>query len=77
MLALSDYAGQSDFVSKLVGCFAEDQTDEQLIEAVNNAFGTQLTAEDFSKVMGNIRASTIDIPDFTDPKTKNNLDIMK
>lgn len=77
VLALSDYAGQSDFVSKLVGCFAEDQTDEQLIEAVNNAFGTQLTAEDFGKVMGNIRTATIDISDFTDPATKNNLDIMK
>ena len=31
VLALSDYAGQSDFVSKLVGCFSADQTDEQLI----------------------------------------------
>ena len=77
MLALSDYAGQSDFVSKLVGCFAEDQTDEQLIAAVNSAFGTQLTAEDFGKVMGNIRATAIDISDFTDPATKNNLDIVK
>ena len=77
VLALSDYAGQSDFVSKLVGCFAEDQTDEQLIAAVNSAFGTQLTAEDFGKVMGNIRATIIDISDFTDPATKNNLDIVK
>lgn len=77
VLALSDYAGQSDFVSKLVGCFAEDQTDEQLIAAVNSAFGTQLTAEDFGKVMGNIRATAIDISDFTDPATKNNLDIVK
>lgn len=77
VLALSDYAGQPDFVSKLVGCFAEDQTDEQLIAAVNSAFGTQLTAEDFGKVMGNIRATAIDISDFTDPATKNNLDIVK
>lgn len=77
VFALSDYAGQSDFVSKLVGCFAEDQTDEQLIAAVNSAFGTQLTAEDFGKVMGNIRAVTIDISDYTDPSTKNNLDLVK
>ena len=77
VLALSDYAGQPDFVSKLVGCFAEDQTDEQLIAAVNSAFGTQLTTEDFGKVMGNIRATAIDISDFTDPATKNNLDIVK
>ena len=77
VLALSDYAGQSNFVSKLVGCFAADQTDEQLIEAVNSAFGTQLTAEDFGKVMGNIRAAAIDISDYTDPATKNNLDLVK
>lgn len=77
MLALSDYAGQPDFVSKLVGCLAEDQTDEQLIAAVNSAFGTQLTTEDFGKVMGNIRATAIDISDFTDPATKNNLGIVK
>lgn len=77
VLALSDYAGQPDFVSKLVGCFSEDQTDEQLIAAVNSAFGTQLTTEDFGKVMGNIRATAIDISDFTDPATKNNLDIVK
>lgn len=77
VLALSDYAGQPDFVSMLVGCFAEDQTDEQLIAAVNSAFGTQLTTEDFGKVMGNIRATAIDISDFTDPATKNNLGIVK
>lgn len=56
VLALSDYAGQSDFVSKLVGCFAEDQTDEQLIGAVNDAFGTELKTEDFTKIAAIIRS---------------------
>lgn len=55
VLALSDYAGQEGFVSKLTSCFAEDQTDEQLIEAVNDVFGTKLSAEDFSKAMSGIR----------------------
>lgn len=77
VLALSDYAEQSDFVSKLVGCFAEDQTDAQLIAAVNAAFGTELTAEDFSKVMENIRAVTIDTSGYVDPSTKNNLDLVQ
>lgn len=77
VLALSDYAGQEGFADKLVGCFAEAQTDEQLIAAVNAAFGTQLTAEDFGKVMGNIRAVTIDISGYTDPSTKNNLDLVQ
>lgn len=77
VLALSDKAHESDFISKLVGCFTVEQTDEQLIAAVNSAFGTQLTAEDFGKVMGNIRSLYIDTSDYTDPKTKNNLDLVK
>lgn len=77
VLALSDHASESGFVSKLVGCFTADQTDEQLIESVNSAFGTQLTAEDFGKVMGNIRAVYIDTSGYTDPTTKNNLDLVQ
>lgn len=77
VLALSDKAHDSDFISKLVGCFSDNQTDEQLITAVNTAFGTQLTSEDFGNVMKNIRAVTIDISDYTDPATKNNLDLVK
>ncbi len=77
VLALSDYASEDGFVSKLVGCFAEDQTDAQLISAVNSAFGTQLTAEDFGKIMENIRAVAIDLSGYTDPATKNNLDLVQ
>lgn len=76
-LALSDFSGQADFVSKLVGCFTAEQTDAQLIAAVNSAFGTELTAEDFGKVMGNIRAVTINTSGYTDPDTKNNLDLVQ
>lgn len=77
VLALSDYAGQSDFVSKLVGCFTAEQTDEQLIAAVNAAFGTELKSEDFGKVMGSIRAVYINTSGYTDPTTKNNLDLVQ
>lgn len=77
VLALSDFSHDSDFADKLVSCFQENQTDEQLIAAVNSAFGTQLTAEDFGKVMGNIRSLYIDTSDYTDLKTKNNLDLVK
>ena len=38
-LALYDHSKTDGFVDKLIGCFAEDQTDEQLIAAVNSAFG--------------------------------------
>lgn len=77
VLALSDYAAEDGFIDKLVGCFAADQSDEQLISAVNSAFGTFLTTEDFTKIMGSIRAVYIDTSDYTDPNTKNNLDIVK
>lgn len=77
VLALSDKAHESDFISKLVGCFSADQTDEQLISSINSAFGTQIAVEDFSNVMKNIRAVTIDTSDYMDLTTKNNLDLVK
>ena len=77
VLALSSHSAEDRFVDKLVGCFAENQTDEQLISAVNSAFGTSITAQDFSNVMSNIRNAYIDTSDYTDPNTKNNLDLVK
>lgn len=77
VLVLSDKAHESDFISKFVGCFTENQTDAQLIAAVNAAFGTELTAEDFTKVMQGIRAVYIDTSGYTDPNTKNNLDLVQ
>ena len=58
VLALSDYTEEDGFIDKLIGCFAADQTDEQLIAAVNTAFGTELASEDFTKIMENIRKTT-------------------
>ena len=76
-LSLYDYAQEADFVSKLVGCFASEQTDEQLIAAVNAAFGTAISAEEFSQVMGAIRSVYIDTSGYIDPCTKNNLDLVE
>ena len=55
VLALSDYSREDGFTDKLVGCFAADQTDEQLISAVNETFGTDIKSEDFTKIMNDIR----------------------
>ena len=77
LLALSDHMGEDDFVSRLVGCFSEGQTDAQLIAAVNAAFGTAIAADDFSRVMQGIRAVYIDTSGYTDPATKNNLDLVQ
>lgn len=56
VLVLSDYSREDGFTDKLVGCFAADQTDEQLISAVNEAFGTDINSKNFTKVMNDIRA---------------------
>lgn len=77
VLALSDYAEEAGFVDKLVGCFADGQSDAQLISAVNATFGTNLSAEDFTKVMSAIRAVYISTAGYIDPSTKNNLDLVE
>lgn len=58
ILALYDHAQADGFADKLVGCFADDQTDEQLIAAVNAAFGTELSAEDYGRIMDQIRTGS-------------------
>ena len=77
VLALSDYSNQTDFVDKLVCCFQKDQTDTQLIAAINAAFRTDIAADEFSMVMDSIRAVRIDVSRYTDPATKNNLDLVQ
>ena len=76
VLALSDCSEQSGFVQKLVGCFAEGQSGSQLIAAVNAAFGKEIDAEEFSKIMNTIRAVYISTSGYVDPYTKNNLDLV-
>lgn len=51
VLVPSKTAHKRDFVSRLVGCFTAEQTDGQLIAAVNAAFGTGLSVEDFRKAI--------------------------
>ena len=75
-LARSSYSSEDGFVDKLVGCFTQDQSDEQLISAVNSAFGTSITTQDFSNVMSNIRNAYIDTSNYTDPNTKNSTDLV-
>lgn len=76
VLALSDHAGNRGFAEKLAGCFTAEQTDAQLIAAVNAAFGTDLSAQDFTNVMKAIRAVYIPVSGYIDPSTKNNLDLV-
>ena len=75
-LALSDYAQEDGFVGKLVGCFSTGQTDAQLISSVNSAFGTSLSAQEFTQIMTSIRAVYISTAGYIDPYTKNNIDLV-
>ena len=69
VLALSDYASQPGFVSRLVSCFRPEQTDSQLVNAVNAEFGTNIQLQDFSNVMRNIRSRQINTSTYTEPST--------
>lgn len=75
VLALYDYT-EEEFVEKLVGCFSEGQTDEQLIAQINAAFGTDIPASEFSYVMEMVRAVYIDTSEYKNPEMKNNLDLV-
>lgn len=75
-MALYDKSYDLDFVNKLVGCFQEGQTDAQLIASVNSAFDVNISVTEFTNMMHSVRAVYIDSSDYTDPTTKNNLDLV-
>lgn len=77
IMALYDKSGSSNFVSRLVSCFWDNQTDTQLINAVNSKFGTNISVEEFSRVAQNLRTTYIDYSEYYDPTTKNNLDLVQ
>lgn len=59
--ALYEFSFAPDFVSKLVGCFAPDQTDEQLIAAVNAAFGTDIDAAEFTQLIVGVNQEIVSV----------------
>ena len=77
IMALYDHSRQPGFVSRLVSCFWPEQTDDQIVRAVNTEFGTSITTQDFTNVMRNIRSRQINTSGFGDPGSKNNLDLVE
>lgn len=65
----------NDFISKLVDCFEQAKDDNELLNMLNSAFGTNISAEDFSQLMSVISNTVIDI-DLSNTD-KNNLDLVK
>lgn len=76
MLTLEEQSTQDGFIETLVGCFEAEQTDEQLVQNVNQAFGLEFSVEEFSEIMNGIRSVTIVTSDYYDKTTKNNLDLV-
>lgn len=65
----------NDFISKLVDCFEQAKDGNELLNMLNSAFGTNISAEDFSHLMSVISNTVIDI-DLSNTD-KNNLDLVK
>ncbi len=61
VLALSEHAAEDGFIERLVGCFALDQTDGQLIVAINAVFGTEIVDSDFTKLMNSINQKLVEV----------------
>lgn len=59
-LALFTRGTEEGFVDKLVGCFSEGQSDEDLIANANATFGTNILASDFSSAVQKMRDEHIE-----------------
>ena len=77
VFSLYEYVEETDFANKFVGCFAAEQTDAELIANINATFGTNISVDEFTNVMSATRNAYINTANYTDPTTKNNLDLVK
>lgn len=77
LFSLSDKSEDENFVKNFVSCFKKNQSDEDLIKAVNQKFGTEIKYYEFQKMMQSIKGAEISTVGFTDKTTKNNLDLVK
>lgn len=58
-LALYPKEQEGNFVGRLTSCFAQEQTVDQLIAAVNTEFGTSINTEDFKKLMATAQGEIV------------------
>ncbi|MBQ7830606.1 MAG: hypothetical protein IJ393_00870 [Clostridia bacterium] len=60
VFALHDEAEEDGFVERLIGCFTiADQTDEELVSAVNTEFGKDIKTEDFQNAVAEFRDTQV------------------
>ena len=51
VFSLTEHSNDENFVRNFVKCFKRGITDEQLVERVNEKFGTEIRYEEFKKMM--------------------------
>lgn len=61
LFSLSDKSEDEDFVKNFVSCFKKNQSDEDLINSVNQKFGTEIKYDEFQKMMQSIKGAEISI----------------
>ena len=54
VFSLTEHSNDENFVRNFVKCFKKGITDEQLVERVNEKFGTAIQYEEFKKMMNSI-----------------------
>jgi len=54
VFSLTEHSNDENFVRNFVKCFKRGTTDEQLVERVNEKFGTVIRYEEFKKMMDSI-----------------------
>ena len=54
VFSLTEHSNDENFVRNFVKCFKRGITDEQLVERVNEKFGTSIQYEEFKKMMDSI-----------------------
>ncbi len=61
---LYKFSDDAEFTEKLAGCFADGQTDEELIANVNTVFGTNIKVEDFTDMLESTREGYTDTANY-------------
>lgn len=61
--SLSQYKNEENFVDRFVACFADNETDDDLINKVNTEFGTAISVDEFRQILGR--------PEVSEPTTSD------
>jgi hypothetical protein len=75
LFALSDKSKDNNFVNDYVSCFKKNYSNEEVVNAVNSKFGTDIKSSDVEKMVKSAGSSNISLSGYYDPKVKNNLDL--